>query len=618
MGFGRSYVSSSAASPLSGQTIGDHLASVISRQPDAEALVSRHQGARLTYGELGREVERVARGLLGLGIEKGDRVGIWSPTRVEWTLLQFATAQVGAILVNINPAYRAGETAYAVNQSGLRLLVTAPAFKTSDYLARIDEVRSQLPRLERVVVLGERGTSVPGDLRWDEMLAAGGNVKAEDVKEREALLDADDPINIQYTSGTTGSPKGATLTHHNILNNARSLAELLRYTASDRVCIPVPLYHCFGMGVGNLGCVTSGATMVYPAESFEPLATLEAIAEERCTSIYGVPTMFIAQLEHPRFAEFDLTSLRTGIMAGAPCPIEVMKRVINEMHASEVCIAYGMTETAPVSFLTRPEDTVERRVSTVGTVLPNVEAKIIDPMTGLTAPLGTPGEVCTRGCRYCAIAKGKPGALDEGEPDRIAEAVEYLKLKHAVLTAVNRDDQPDGGAHIFAASIRKIRERLPECRVEVLIPDFEGNWDALRMVMDERPDVLNHNIETVPRLFRRFRPKAGYRQSLELLARARQMVPEVITKSGIMVGAGETNAEVLTVMDDLRVADVDVMTIGQYLAPSVTHWPIDRYVTPAEFVMFKEQGLRRGFKHVESGPLVRSSYHAHEHVPQKS
>jgi lipoic acid synthetase len=226
------------------------------------------------------------------------------------------------------------------------------------------------------------------------------------------------------------------------------------------------------------------------------------------------------------------------------------------------------------------------------------------------------GEVCTRGCRYCAIAKGKPEAIDEDEPERIAAAVEHLRLKHAVLTAVNRDDQPDGGAHIFAASIRKIRERLPDCRIEVLIPDFEGNWEALKLVMDERPDVLNHNIETVPRLFRRFRPKAGYRQSIELLARARQMQPGAVTKSGIMVGAGETNQEVLAVMDDLRAADVDVMTIGQYLAPSLTHWPIARYVTPAEFVMFKEQGLRRGFKHVESGPLVRSSYHAHEHVPQ--
>jgi lipoyl synthase len=227
------------------------------------------------------------------------------------------------------------------------------------------------------------------------------------------------------------------------------------------------------------------------------------------------------------------------------------------------------------------------------------------------------GEVCTRGCRYCAIAKGKPEPLDEQEPDRIAEAVAYLQLRHAVLTAVNRDDQPDGGAHIFAESIRKIRERLPACKIEVLIPDFEGNWDALQMVMDARPDVLNHNIETVPRLFRRFRPKAGYRQSLELLARARAIGgQDVVTKSGIMVGAGETNDEVLAVMDDLRAADVDVMTIGQYLAPSLTHWPIARYVTPAEFVIFKEQGLRRGFKHVESGPLVRSSYHAHEHVPQ--
>jgi len=226
------------------------------------------------------------------------------------------------------------------------------------------------------------------------------------------------------------------------------------------------------------------------------------------------------------------------------------------------------------------------------------------------------GEVCTRGCRYCAIAKGKPGAIDEDEPERIAEAVEHLKLRHAVLTAVNRDDQPDGGAHIFAASIHKIRERLPECKVEVLIPDFDGNWDALKLVMDARPDVLNHNIETVPRIFRRFRPKAGYRQSIELLARARQMLPDVVTKSGLMVGAGETNDEVLAVMDDLRAADVDVMTIGQYLAPTSSHWPIDRYVTPAEFAMFKQEGLCRGFKHVESGPLVRSSYHAHEHIPQ--
>ena len=465
MALRKSYVSGGAASPLSGQTIGEYLSSVIARQPDAEALVSRHQEMRLTYGELGREVERVARGLLGLGIEKGDRVGIWSPTRVEWTLLQFATARAGAILVNINPAYRAGEMAYAVNQSGLRLLVTAPAFKTSDYRARIHEVRSQLPRLERVVVLGDQGTGVPGDLLWDDLLAAGANVKAEDVELRETLLDADDPINIQYTSGTTGNPKGATLTHHNILNNARSLAELLRYTAADRVCIPVPLYHCFGMGVGNLGCVTSGATMVYPAESFEPLATLEAIAGERCTSIYGVPTMFIAQLEHPRFAEFDLTSLRTGIMAGAPCPIEVMKRVINEMHASEVCIAYGMTETAPVSFLTRPEDTFDRRVSTVGTVLPHVEAKIMDPATGLTAPLATPGEVCTRGYLVMqgywenpdatAEAVDRAGWMHTGDLGTI-EAEGYLNIVGRIKDMVIR-----GGENLYPVEIEEVLFQHP-------------------------------------------------------------------------------------------------------------------------------------------------------------
>src|SRR2546428_1274599 len=457
MGFGRSYVSSSAASPLSGQTIGDHLASVISRQPDAEALVSRHQGARLSYGELGREVERVARGLLGLGIEKGDRVGIWSPTRVEWTLLQFATARVGAILVNINPAYRAGEMAYAVNQSGLRLLVTAQAFKTSDYRARIHEVRSQLPRLERVVVFGDQGTGVPGDLLWDDLLAAGANVKAEDIELREAILDADDPINIQYTSGTTGNPKGATLTHYNILNNARSVADVLRYTNEDRICIPVPLYHCFGMGIGNLGCVASGATMVYPAELFDPLATLETIAAERCTSIYGVPTMFIAQLEHPRFAEVDLTSLRTGIMAGAPCPIEVMKRVISEMHASEVCIAYGMTETAPASFLTRPDDSVERRVSTVGTVLPHVEAKIVDPATGQTAPIGAPGEVCTRGYLVMRGYWENPEATGQAvDPDGWMHTGDLGTLdKEGYLNIVGRikDMVIRGGENLYPAEI---------------------------------------------------------------------------------------------------------------------------------------------------------------------
>lgn len=495
----KSYASGHAETALTGETIGGYLSAVSTRQPDSDALISRHQGVRLTYGDLAHEVERVARGLLGLGIEKGDRVGIWSPTRVEWTLLQFATARVGAILVNINPAYRAGEMAYAVNQSGLRLLVTASAFKTSDYLSRIDEVRPQLARLERVVVLGERGTGVSGDLLWDDLLAAGEAVKAEDLEIREALLDADDPINIQYTSGTTGNPKGATLTHHNILNNARSLAGLLRYTSGDRVCIPVPLYHCFGMGVGNLGCVTSGATMVYPAESFEPLATLEAIAEERCTSIYGVPTMFIAQLEHPRFREFDLTSLRTGIMAGAPCPIEVMKRVISEMHASEVCIAYGMTETAPVSFLTRPEDSVDRRVSTVGTVLPHVEAKIIDPATGQTVPAGVSGEVCTRGYLVMRGYWENPEATAEAvDPGGWMHTGDLGTMDdHGYLNIVGRikDMVIRGGENIYPVEIEEVLFQHPDVTSAQVIgvPDERMGEELMAWVIVREGEELSED-----------------------------------------------------------------------------------------------------------------------------
>jgi fatty-acyl-CoA synthase len=392
-----SYSAGEKSGTLSNETIGALLAAVIARQPDSPALVARHQDIRLTYAELGHEVERVACSLLALGIGKGDRVGIWAPNCAEWTYVQFAAASAGAILVNVNPAYRAQEMAYAVSQSGVRFLVTAPSFKASDYIERIAEVRSELSTLERVVVIGERRTGAEGDLTWDEFLAAGEAIDPAAVREREEDLDCHDPINIQYTSGTTGNPKGATLTHHNILNNAKMIADTLGYTNEDRVCIPVPLYHCFGMGVGNLGCVVSGATMIYPAPSFEPRATLEAIAEERCTSIYGVPTMFIAQLEHPEFHKFDLISLRTGIMAGAPCPIETMRRVISDMHAQKVCIAYGMTETSPVSFITRPTDSIERRVSTVGTVAPDVEAKVVDTATGATLPVGQPGEVCTRG-----------------------------------------------------------------------------------------------------------------------------------------------------------------------------------------------------------------------------
>ncbi len=350
--------------------------------------------------------------------------------------------------------------AYAVSQSGVRLLITAPEFKASNYLERIAEVRHELPELERVVVIGDRRTGRDGDMTWDEFVAAGNATIAADVEAREATLGCHDPINIQYTSGTTGNPKGATLTHHNILNNAKMVAETLRYTSDDRVCIPVPLYHCFGMGVGNLGCVVSGATMVYPAASFEPEATLAAIQDERCTSIYGVPTMFIAQLEHPDFAQFDLKSLRTGIMAGSPCPIETMKRVITDMHASEVCIAYGMTETAPVSFITRPSDSIERRVSTVGQPATDVDAKVVDTETGETVPVGQPGEVCTRG--YLVMR----GYWEN--PEATAEAIDSegwmhtgdlgVMDEHGYLNIVGRskDMVIRGGENVYPAEIEQV------------------------------------------------------------------------------------------------------------------------------------------------------------------
>jgi fatty-acyl-CoA synthase len=385
------------ALPLTAQTLGDALASMAARQPEVEALVSVHQALRWTYGQLADEVERLALALLELGIAKGDRVGIWSQNCAEWTVIQFASARVGAILVNVNPAYRADELRYALQHSGVRLLFTAASFKSSDYLGMIAAARAQLPALERVVTLGDVRGAAAADLTWTDVVQLANAARARELAEREAELHADDPINIQYTSGTTGMPKGATLTHRNILNNARSVAHVLGYTPRDRVCIPLPLYHCFGMGIGNLGCIAAGATMVYPAPVFDPLTTLQAIQAERCTSVYGVPTMFIAQLEHPRFAEFDLASLRTGLMGGAPCPIETMKQVVSKMNAREVCIVYGMTETAPVTFMSRPDDTLERRVTTVGSVMPHIDAKVVDPQTGLTQPCGVPGEICTRG-----------------------------------------------------------------------------------------------------------------------------------------------------------------------------------------------------------------------------
>jgi fatty-acyl-CoA synthase len=419
-----SYAHGASTVPLLGQTIGENLAETARRFPDAEALVVRHQDVRLTYAELDAEVDRVGRGLLALGLENGDRVGIWSPNCAEWVLVQYATARAGVVLVNINPAYRTHELEYAVRQSGCRVLIAATDFKTSDYRAMIEEVRPALPELERVVFLGTED--------WPALLDGGADLPESALAERGGALAFDDAINIQYTSGTTGFPKGATLSHHNILNNGYFIGEGCRYTEADRVCIPVPFYHCFGMVLGNLACTTHGAAMVIPAPAFEPAATLEAVEAERCTSLYGVPTMFIAELALPNFADYDLSSLRTGIMAGSPCPVEVMKRCINEMHMEEVTICYGMTETSPVSTQTLTDDPIDKRVGTVGRVHPHVEVKIVDPESTLVMPRGTPGELCTRG--YSVMLSYWNDA------EKTAEAIDAARWMHTGDLAVMDDE----------------------------------------------------------------------------------------------------------------------------------------------------------------------------------
>jgi fatty-acyl-CoA synthase len=375
--------------PLLEETIGSAFDRAAALYADREALVVPFQNVRLTYRQLAEQVDRLASGLIGLGLRKGDRLGMWSPNNAEWIYIQFAAAKVGVILVNINPAYQTEELCYALAQSGCRALVAATGFKSSDYAAMIAEVRPSLPDLQHVVFL-----DTPD---WDALLIAGDGVTADELADRSASLTNRDPINIQYTSGTTGFPKGATLSHRNLLNNGYFLGEGFRYTEEDRVCIPVPFYHCFGMVIGNLANLTHGTTTVLPAPSFEPLATLQSLEAERCTSVLGVPTMFIAMLAHPEFHNFDLMSLRTGMMAGSPCPVEVMKQCVDEMHMSEVTIGYGMTETSPVSTQTSPDDPLDKRVGTVGRVHPHVQVKIIDPATGDTLGIDEPGELCTKG-----------------------------------------------------------------------------------------------------------------------------------------------------------------------------------------------------------------------------
>ena len=419
-----SYGSGVSDTPLLGDTIGDNLARTVMRVPDAEALVDLPSGRRWTYAELDADVTALALGLLAGGIEAGDRIGIWSPNCPEWTLLQYATAKVGALLVNVNPAYRSHELAYVVGQSGMRMLVSAVIHKTSDYRAMIDEVRPQCHDLREVAYIGEES--------WDELIAAGSAATTDQLAGRMATLSPDDPINIQYTSGTTGFPKGATLSHHNILNNGYFVGELISYTEHDRICLPVPFYHCFGMVMGSLAAVSHGACAVIPSPSFDPAATLKAVEQERCTSLYGVPTMFIAELGLTDFASYDLTSLRTGIMAGSPCPVEVMKRVVDEMHMSEVAISYGMTETSPVSTMTRIDDDLARRTGTVGRVMPHLEVKVVDPVTGRTSPRGEPGELCTRG--YSVML----GYWEQ--PDKTAEAIDATRWMHTGDLATMDDD----------------------------------------------------------------------------------------------------------------------------------------------------------------------------------
>jgi fatty-acyl-CoA synthase len=483
----QSYVHSVSDVPLIGETIPIHFDKAAMRWGGRDALIVRQQKVRWSYAELKHRIDDFAAGLLALGLEPGDRIGIWSPNNAEWVVTQFATAKAGLILVNINPAYRLSELDYALNKVGCKALVTADHFKTSDYVGMLRELAPEidrstpgrlqakrLPALSTLIRIG--ADEMRGFFRFDDVLDMGGERHRARLAELASQLQFDDPINIQFTSGTTGAPKGATLTHHNILNNGFFIGEAMRLAEADRVCIPVPLYHCFGMVLGNLACITHGAAMIYPSEGFDPLATLEAVEAERCTALYGVPTMFIAELGHPEFKRFDLSSLRTGIMAGSPCPIEVMKRCIAEMNMREVTIAYGMTETSPVSTQTSCDDPLERRVGTVGRVHPHVEVKIVDG-EGRVVPPGVSGEFCTRG--YSVML----GYWDD--PERTAEAIDRAGWMHTGdLATIDEDGYCNivgrikdmvirGGENVYPREIEEFLFRHPKVEaVQVVgVPD---------------------------------------------------------------------------------------------------------------------------------------------------
>jgi fatty-acyl-CoA synthase len=464
-----SYAQGETSPALLEETIGANFERTVASYADREALVEVASGRRWTWAELGADVDALARGLVAAGIDKGDRVGIWAPNCAEWTLIQYATSKIGAILVNVNPAYRTHELAYAVNQSGLSLLVSASSFKTSDYRAMVDEVRAECPGLERVVYLDTDD--------WADLVRDGEQVSSEQVAERLASLDPGDPINIQYTSGTTGRPKGATLSHRNILNNGFFTTELINFTEQDRLCIPVPFYHCFGMVMANLGCTTHGATMVIPAPGFDPEITLRTIAAERCTAVYGVPTMFIAMQAHPTFADHDLSTLRTGVMAGSVCPVEVMKRCVEEMHMAEVSICYGMTETSPVSTQTRADDDLERRTATIGRVHPHVEVKVVDPGTGATVERGMPGELCTRGYSvmlgYWNDKEKTDEAIDGDGWMHTGDLAEMREDGYCNIVGRIKDMVIRGGENIYPREIEEFLHTHPDIEdVQVVgVPD---------------------------------------------------------------------------------------------------------------------------------------------------
>jgi fatty-acyl-CoA synthase len=524
-----SYIHGVATQPLIGQTIGDFLDDIVARFPSRDALISVFEQRRYTYREFGEETKRAARALMACGVQPGDRVGVWSTNCVEWVLLQFATARIGAVLVTINPAYRAYELEFALRQSECNLLIAGEGFKDQDYAQMLRELMPELsgaaeilatekfPHLRGIAYLG--GTAQPGMIAWRDLIGRADSVDESALAARQASLEFDDVINLQYTSGTTGFPKGAMLTHHNILNNGFWIGERMRLTERDRVCIPVPFYHCFGMVLGNLACVTHGAAMVLPAPHFSPIHTLEAVVQERCTGLHGVPTMFIAELDHPRFREFDLSSLRTGIMAGAPCPVEVMRRVMSEMHCTEITIACGMTETSPVCNMTGIDDPLELRCGTVGQVMPHQEQKVVDPQTGRILPRGEAGELCYRGYQVMRGYYKNPEAtrqmIDAAGWLHSGDVAILDENGYARITGRLKDMICRGGEKIFPREVEEFlftHPKIAEAYV-IGIPDsYYGEqvmaWikpkSGMRLTPEEVQGFCNGQIMDykIPRLFK--------------------------------------------------------------------------------------------------------------------